>query len=138
MVKRLKHRLFKFICLSLTILLVAGVSEDFSSAALPNEMAGTYSPGGEFSSCRIQADATTQKSNPFPEKPVPVSGEKDEREKANEKEWIDSDFFHTNNYFGLVFIDQSDLAISRLEKAISNRKTILLFILYHTWKSYLS
>ncbi|MDN3687573.1 hypothetical protein [Cyclobacterium jeungdonense] len=139
MIKKSTRCIIKSTYLLLTFLLIImGVSASVSSVVSPNETAIACMSGRSFFPSRVQEDQASRKQNQVPEKSIPVSGEEDQRENSNEKEWSDSEYFYANNYSGLAFIHRSGLSMSLLNKVFSNRKTISLYILYHTWKSYLS
>lgn len=74
----------------------------------------------------------------LPDNGDPLSGEEDQRESPDEKEWDDADGLQTNQ---ALFTKESKLNwlfFKQLERGFYNRSQVSLFVLYHCWKGFLS
>jgi len=86
----------------------------------------------------IQEYHASTKHDQLPVNPVPVSEEEeDQRENTEETEVNDLGYFYSIDHFLLNLKLPYWLSLRQLDQTIHNRKTVSLFILFHTWKSYL-
>ncbi|MDN3687572.1 hypothetical protein [Cyclobacterium jeungdonense] len=73
-----------------------------------------------------------------PDNGDPLSGEEDQRESPDEKEWDDTDRLLANQ---ALFVQENKLSwlfFKQLESGFYNRRKVSLFVLYHSWKTFLS
>ncbi|NHE55747.1 hypothetical protein [Cyclobacterium plantarum] len=74
---------------------------------------------------------------PYGNDPLP-RGEEDPREITDEKKWDDSYGFDLFQALGKSGNDLHWLFLNQLEIKYFNRNQVLLFVLYHSWRSFLS
>ncbi|MBD3627325.1 hypothetical protein [Cyclobacterium sp.] len=74
---------------------------------------------------------------PYGNDPLPM-GEEDSREITDEKKWEDSHGFDLFQSLGKSGNNLHWLFLNQLEIKYFNRSHVLLFVLHHSWRSYLS
>lgn len=131
--KRLNFSFFKSSYSFLTFLLILGGLATFSSS----DASGKSFRISTQDKTLIQEGQLPTNHDQAPVNPVPVSEEEDQRENTDEKEYNDLGSFYANNHLSLYLNPPYWLSLRQLDKTIYNRKTVSLFILFHTWKSYL-
>src|SRR5690606_12260565 len=66
------------------------------------------------------------------------SGEGDEKEEVNKKEWKEWEAFFSAAYFNTHQAIFSAHAIKQFQQIVANRTKLSLVILYHSWKRFLN